>query len=281
MKRRTVLVGLATAGVGGTVGTVVGEPGTGNGFPPTGRTKYSDPKPLGDGEVRTFLSRHPNDEWLYLGVELTPEAATIDANAYDEPTLVDVGFPGETAFEWLGLNWMPNGHGPPGVYDVPHFDIHYYLDPQPEIEAIAGVNYPPDESGGDPYEVPLAEDQVPPGYFRTGYVVPEMGEHLYDETSPEWDGPNEPSGEPFTYTFVWGHHDGDLNFFEPMITTAFFDELEESVTESISTPERMPEAGAYPTEYRIAYHRERDAYTVTLQKFEYFDGSAGANDSSR
>jgi len=74
--------------------------------------------------------------------------------------LIAIDFPGDTQFEWLGLNWMPRGHGPPEVYGVPHFDIHYYLNPQNEINGIKGVNFPPGESDDDPYDVSIAADQV-------------------------------------------------------------------------------------------------------------------------
>ncbi len=272
--RRAVLSGIGAAGLAGVVGTATAKPGNGEGFPPRGRTEYSDPVPLGDGEVKTFLTEHPQQDWQYLGMEMSAEAATIDEQEYDESALVAIEFPGETQFEWLGLNWMPAGHGPPDVYGVPHFDIHYYLQPQDEIEAIPGVNFPPGE--GDPYDAEIAPDQLPPEYFRTNYVVPEMGEHLYDLNAPEWeemDGEPAPSGEEFTQTFVWGHWDGDLNFFEPMITTDFFETLDDTVVDSISMPDRMPEAGMYPTAYRIASHQNRDAYTVTLQTFESFEAS--------
>jgi hypothetical protein len=31
----------------------------------------------------------------------------------------------EIPFKWVGLNWNPHGHIPPGVYDLPHFDVHF------------------------------------------------------------------------------------------------------------------------------------------------------------
>jgi len=286
--RRTVLGGIGALGLGGVVGTAAANPGNGQGFPPKGRTEYSDPEPLGDGEVRTFLAEHPQGKWTYVGVELTAEAATIDEDEYDEMELVAIDFPGDTVFEWLGLNWMPDGHGPPEVYGVPHFDVHFYLDSKEEIGGIPPINFPPageddeDDEDDEPYEVPLADDQRPEGYFRTNYVVPAMGEHLFDLNAPEWeendDGGPVPSGEEFTHTHVWGHWDGNLNFYEPMITTELFKDLGDDgddVVESITTPDRMPEAGDYPTEYRIAHHRNRDAYTITLGAFEEFEESDG------
>lgn len=269
--RRAVLGGIGAASIIGLLGTAAAEPEKGEGFPPAGRTEYSDPEPLGDGEVKAFVTEHPDDKWQYIGVEMSAEAATIDETEYDETDLVAIDFPGDTQFEWLGLNWMPGGHGPPEVYGVPHFDIHYYLNPEEAINEIPSINYPP--GTGDPYDVELADDQFPPGYFRTHAAVKNMGEHLFDANSHEWAEPGVPSGEDFTQTFVWGHWDGDLHFFEPMITTEFFESLDDTVVESISMPERMPEAGNYPTEYQVAYHRNRDAYTVTLKTFESFEAS--------
>ena len=269
--RRAFLGGIGAAGMSGIIGTATAEPREGDGFPPRGRTEYTEPEPLGNGEVKAFYTEHPDNSWQYIGVEMTAEAATIDETEYDEPNLVAIDFPGDTQFEWLGLNWMPEGHGPPEVYGVPHFDIHFYLDPEEQINEIPWVNYPP--GTGDPYDVELADDQFPPGYFRTQAVVKNMGEHLFDANSAEWNEPGAPSDEEFTQTFVWGHWDGDLNFFEPMITTEFFETLDQTVVNSISMPERMPEAGNYPTEYQVAYHRDRDAYTVTLKAFDSFEAS--------
>ena len=203
-------------------------------------------------------------------------AGVIEGLDPEKMELVSIQFPdGEdlTPFEWLGLDWMPSGHGPPEVYGVPHFDVHFYLDTEDEIGEIEGVNFLPDESDDDPYEVPIAADQVPPDYFRTNYVVPAMGEHLFDALAPEWDGPGVPSDEAFTHSFVWGHYDGDLNFFEPMITTEYLGQLMGEDAAPIRTPERFPEADEYPTQYVIRYHSGEEAYTVTLEGFEPFEAS--------
>lgn len=273
--RRGVLTGIGAVGLGAIAGSAAARPLATRGFPPAKHTVWGETASLGDGTVRPFVSQNPAGKTMFVGMEISAAAATIDADEFDEPELVALDFPGETPFEWLGLNWMPGGHGPPEVYGTPHFDIHYYLEAQDAIAEIPAINYPP--GSGEPYGVALADDQMPPGYFRTHAVVENMGEHLFDATAPEWAAPNVPSGVPFTHSFVWGHWDGNLNFFEPMIATAFFEGLDDEVTTEISMPVRLPTAGQYPTAYKIAYHGNRDVYTVTLESFERFAGSTGTS----
>lgn len=39
-------------------------------------------------------------------------------------------------FKWVLLNWNQHGHVPPGIYDVSHVDVHFYLTPIADIFAI-------------------------------------------------------------------------------------------------------------------------------------------------
>ena len=32
-------------------------------------------------------------------------------------------------YRFMMLDWNPQGHQPPGVYTVPHFDFHFYMVP--------------------------------------------------------------------------------------------------------------------------------------------------------
>jgi hypothetical protein len=38
-------------------------------------------------------------------------------------------------FKWALLNWNPYGHIPLGVFGVPHFDVHFYIEPTENIFA--------------------------------------------------------------------------------------------------------------------------------------------------
>lgn len=296
--RRTVLAGLSGAAIGATAsGTAsagesdeaTGRSGTasaasqpgGVGFPPDHLTDWGEPVYVGNGAAKSFVTLNSADQPLLVGVQFT--AATLDGLP-DADERFALEFPdaiGQTAFEWLELGWAPEGHGPPEVYDVPHVDVRFYRIPREQVREIPAVNFPRGREDSEPYTVPIPEDQFPPNHFRERVVVPETGERLPDLTAPEWS-----TGE-FANSFVWGHWDGALHFSEPKLSVDYLKRLAKrglvadllggdgQDTREISTPRRFPEAGRYPTEYTVRYHDERDAYTLTLERFEPFEASEG------
>lgn len=42
----------------------------------------------------------------------------------------------DVPFKWALLNWNPKGHIPPGVFDKPRFDVHFYIEPIENIFAL-------------------------------------------------------------------------------------------------------------------------------------------------
>jgi hypothetical protein len=62
------------------------------------------------------------------------------------------------------INWNPMVHIPPGVYDLPHFDVHFYLEP---IENGFAMGYYPTAScvrydaARDPYNVSMEQVRTP------------------------------------------------------------------------------------------------------------------------
>ena len=116
-----------------------------------------------------------------------------------------------TPYQYVALGWNPGGHEPPGIYDQPHFDFHFYnaplaqrelMDPsRPEFEAEAA-------------KAP-APELVPDGYVATPGAIAFMGAHWVHPKSPEL------NGEKFTKTFIYGTWNGGVIFAEPMITREF------------------------------------------------------------
>jgi hypothetical protein len=264
LSRRTVLKVTGTTLVGASLSTSGVAAHEHQDHPDWEDVSWGDPVSMGDGAVRTYVRHDSDGETNEIGLYFTegswnglpsPEGEPHAHFAIDLPAAADA-----TPFRWAGVDWAAEGHPPPGVYDLNHLDIHFYMMEQDAVHAI-----PPD----DEYQVPLAADQHPPDYIRTHEVVPEMGEHLIDPTAPEF------HGEPFTHTFIWGAYDGDLTFYEPMVTIDYLEGLQDQARQHIKMPAAFAEAGEYPTRYTVQYHPEHDAYTVSLDCFKSFDASSG------
>lgn len=142
-----------------------------------------------------------------------------------------------TPFDHIEVDWNPHGHEPAGVYDKPHFDFHFYMVPEAEVEA-ATDNAKLDANPPADY---LPQNYVP------GPPVPKMGKHFIDVTSPEL------NGQPFSQTFIYGSYDGKVTFYEPMITLAF---LKSTTTfeRTIPQPAKFKKAGYYPTKMHVTKH---------------------------
>ncbi len=189
---------------------------------------------------------------------------------------------GATPFKFVELDWNPGGHEPPGIYDEPHFDFHFYLVPPSEREAIVPADpefqrkadmLPPEAQ-----RVPHYAMAAPPG--APAPAVPLMGVHWIDVRAPELQKMfgNPGAWHPFTTTFIYGSWEGRFHFLEPMITRAYImskkgeslpevrDEIIEiPVAGEVSTP------GYYPAAYRIAWDAESKHYRIALTKLNWRD----------
>jgi hypothetical protein len=172
-------------------------------------------------------------------------------------------------FTWALLNWNPVGHIPPGIYDTPHFDMHFYIQPQDEVFAIEPGPCGMEFVRCDQFEI--AKKPVPPNYVAADYadveaVAPAMGNHLIDLTSSEF------QGEPFTRTWIYGEYDGKITFYEEMVTKAFL-EGQPSECFAIKSPPAVAIAGYYPTLSCLRYDPTADEYTVSMEGFAHRDAS--------
>lgn len=110
------------------------------------------------------------------------------------------------------------GHGPPGVYNVPHFDMHFYLISNKErngcvlapldtevcpTASVTAFQCPPggpptlgvDCAGANFLLEPLPDDMYPAGYAVVCAAEPGMGDHMIRPAAPEF------NGEAFTHTW--------------------------------------------------------------------------------
>jgi hypothetical protein len=172
-------------------------------------------------------------------------------------------------FKWVLLNWNPEGHIPPEIYDLPHFDIHFVIEPIENIYSIESGPCGPEFVRCDQFEI--ARKPLPSNYMHADFqdveaVVPAMGNHLVDLTSPEF------QGEVFTHTWIYGVYDARITFYEEMVTREYLLSKVQQCTE-IKTPPAVGLEGYYPTLSCIRYRGNSDEYTVSMEGFEFREAS--------
>ncbi len=157
-------------------------------------------------------------------------------------------------FTHLVLNWNPHGHVPPGVYDVPHFDFHFYMiNPARRVKITC--------KGAD---TARCMKKPAPEFLSSAYILPpgtdmqRMGVHWIDPSAPEF------NHQAFTHTYIYGSYDGQVTFFEPMVAVSYL-ETKPSMTAPIKLPAKYRKHGYYPTAYSIKYDEARKEYSISFE----------------
>jgi hypothetical protein len=196
--------------------------------------------PLGNGTAFAWVALNAQGAPASIGVSVSDEAL---AGLPAEMQAVTLELPAaarQAGYDHVGLDWNPHGHEPPGVYDTPHFDFHFYRISVAERDRI---------DPSDPeFDVKLArapaQGFMPPGYVQAPGGVPRMGAHWVQANAPEF------TGGRFERTLVLGSDDGQFIFVEPMVTREFLLSRTE-VTLPVQTPERSPVW--WPQSYEISF----------------------------
>ena len=176
----------------------------------------------------------------------------------------------EIPFKWVGLNWNPRGHIPPGVYDLPHFDVHFYIEPIEKVFAVEPGPCGPEFVRCDQFELatkPLPPNYVNPDFKNVGAVAPAMGNHLIDQTGPEF------NGKKFTRTWIYGVYDGRVTFYEEMVTRDYLLSRPNACF-PLKSPAAVGVRGYYPTQSCIRYLAQANEYTVSMEGFALREASA-------
>lgn len=208
------------------------------------------------------------------GMDHASMAATMNMNMY----LLDLPSQNPTPYKFVQFDWNPVGHEPAGVYDLPHFDFHFYTVPVSVRNSIVptdpnfatkAASFPAAE-----FRSPFYIDAATPAQITPAMAtVPEMGLHWLDVRSPELQGiAGHPEAfKPFTKTFIYGSWDGQFIFDEPMITRAYLlakhDATDPAVRDElipVSTAAKYSPAGYYPNAYRITYDAQAKEYRVAV-----------------
>jgi hypothetical protein len=237
-------------------------------------------QPLGNGTVRTYINVDAAGKPVEVGVAMDERALEGlrgrepgHAHGHDmDVLLLPLPAKNATPYNFVELDWNPGGHEPPGIYDTPHFDFHFWTVSQADRDAIV----PSDSQYGARAGRFPDSSEVLPGWVAASTLmgappaaaaVPRMGMHWINPASPELP----PTLRPFTQTFIMGSWDGKVVFHEPMITrdyilakkTAMDSTVRNEVIEIPVAPRYSP-AGYYPNAYRISWDPTAREYRVAL-----------------
>ncbi len=224
-------------------------------------TFYGPVVQMGKGHLRSWINiSRKDDKPLAIGIEFTEKSmddlpgdpANHHANMFN--LTLHQKAKAITAFDHITINWEPAGHEPNGIYNIPHFDMHFYKISMETQMAITGV----------PGPVPAA-GYLPSAYVIRGATVPQMGTHWLNPASPELP----PTFQPFTHTFIFGSNNGHVHFYEPMITRGFI-LSGNSVSKAFPIPTNFsPVNKYYPSVYKIWKSSDNGRHYVALTDFTW------------
>ncbi|MCZ6838612.1 MAG: hypothetical protein O7G13_04990 [Alphaproteobacteria bacterium] len=211
-------------------------------------TVYGQAQNLGDGFAQLYAELDANSAPRVLGVSIDggmlenlPAKTNNYSRCFDKngngkidatgecngdfeltfPVPQELAGNGTTPFKWVSVNWNPAGHGHPAPppWEVPHFDFHFYIQSREDVRAIRPGKCSEliDCEDFKRAQIPVPKQLVHADHIDVGAAVPDMGNHLINKMAPEL----APKGPKFTHTFIFGAYDGDVTFYEPMITRVF------------------------------------------------------------
>jgi hypothetical protein len=249
---------------------------------PGAHRQYGVPQKIGKGMVRTYvvLDAKAGNTPLEVGVALDGNALSgLSSTMQMLHLAMPAGAP--APYDFVMFDWNPTGHPPATVYNVPHFDFHFYTVPEAQVMAIdpAGPSWVSGANSWPTDVPPFYAPPTPPGLAHTE-AVPFMGLHWSDIRSPELQKflpspPGNPANwAPFTRTFIYGSWGGQFTFLEPMITLDYL-RTQPDVNIAIPTPANpasaaaFNEAGWYPASYRVTWDSQAKEYRIALAGLSY------------
>lgn len=213
------------------------------------RIFYGPARSVGNGVARSWIKEDVNGNPIEVGLNLSVKALEDLPDHHAAYVLPFHKNKGKNFYDHILLDWAPEGHEPPQTYGIPHFDVHFYIT---SVEERMAIEYQPND-------IEPAQIYQPENYIMLPGVVPQMGSHWVDVTSPELS----PNPERFTHTFIVGSYNGIFTFWEPMITREYL-LTKPDVEKNVGQPQAWQKDGWYPTHYKIEWSDRPETFTIAL-----------------
>lgn len=222
-------------------------------------TFYGPQVKLGQGHVRTWIRIAHDGKPEEIGIEMSKNLLD-QLPEGDLPLQLVLPLHQKakrvTPFDHVFFDWNPHGHEPEGVFNVPHFDVHFYMTSVADREAIPIYDDATTQFDNYPPAGYLPDDYVTPP--NGGTAVPRMGTHWIPLSFVP----------PFENILLYGSYDGEVTFIEPMNTLA---NLESGVpfTEAFSQPIKFAKTSYYPSTYNVYQDAKHNRQIISLSDFIY------------
>jgi hypothetical protein len=155
-------------------------------------------------------------------------------------------------FDHIEVDWSKNGDPKPSVYDVAHFDVHFFVVSEGAQNAVM--------AGSDSLTTGMDTKYLPSGYMLDMNAEAMMGVHAMDTTGKEF------HNQPFDHTLMYGFYQGNLYFMEPMVAKTYLDS-KTNFSADIRQPQAFKKSGWYPTKYNIGFDGTSNTYTISIDNF--------------
>lgn len=248
-----VLAALLMAGCGGGSNGTIGPANQA-----TPGTYVGDTQSLGNGTIRSYVTIDANGRPASVGVVLTAAALNGLSDTINTSNVLNLPVEAQTTvLNHIEVTYQPTGHAPPGIYDVPQFDVSFFRVSQQERQAFQTVGQTNFDMA---YKVPDAE-HVPPTYFlEPGSAVPTFGAQEVFFQAPEL------VGKGFTLSTNYLYYNATMVGIQPLVGTSFLKQHVNRV-DDIETPLKFPIGGFWPSKTAVRYDAGTQEYTIALEGF--------------
>lgn len=207
---------------------------------------------VGEGTARSFISLNSKGDPEKIG--FTFSASTLDSLPMHS-AMFEIPVPkgNDTMVDHISFDYNAHGHEPPGVYDVPHFDIHFYNISKAERAAI--------QPNTAEMELLPSAEYIPKDYAPIPGGDPNMGKHWTDTTGTEF------HGKAFDKTFIYGSYNGMFIFYEAMVALSYL-QAKPNTTMAVKQQAKVQVGGYYPSSFSISFDEEKQLYTVSMDNLQ-------------
>ncbi len=220
------------------------------------KTYYGESMPFGGDSVRSWYKTDLNGALSSIGISFKQSAFAILETQPDSMFMMMLPMGLNTSTSWgidhIEVDWSSMGDAAPSVYNIPHFDVHFFAVDTATQMGIAG--------GKDLQTANMSATFLPPDYILDTFSEEGMGVHAFDTTGKEF------HGLPFDHSFIFGYSQAKMYFIEPTVSKAYLD-TKTNFSADIKQPQAFKFHGAYPTKYYIRYDSNTNEYQISIDNF--------------